>query len=47
MLLPALLEDDDVDLAQLLVEMHRLTEEAQDTPLIEDAATTDLSLIHI
>jgi uncharacterized protein (DUF2249 family)/iron-sulfur cluster repair protein YtfE (RIC family) len=41
MLLPALLEDDDVDLAQLLVQMHRLTEEAQDTPLIEDAATPD------
>jgi uncharacterized protein (DUF2249 family)/iron-sulfur cluster repair protein YtfE (RIC family) len=41
MLLPSLLEDDDVDLAQLLVQMHRLTEEAQDTPLIEDAATPD------
>jgi uncharacterized protein (DUF2249 family)/hemerythrin-like domain-containing protein len=41
LLLPVLLEDDDVDLAQLLVQMHRLTEEAQKAPFIEDAATPD------
>jgi uncharacterized protein (DUF2249 family)/hemerythrin-like domain-containing protein len=40
-LLPALLEDVDVDLTQLLKEMHRLTEAGQNTPLDEDAPKTD------
>lgn len=39
-LLPVLL-DDEVDLAQLLMQMHRLTEAAQSTPLVEDASTPD------
>src|SRR5664279_364410 len=44
LLLPVLLEDDDVDLAQLLVQMHRLTEaaqEAQVAPFIEDTSSPD------
>src|SRR5665213_1852460 len=41
LLLPALVEDDNVDLAQLLVQMHRLTEAAQEAPFIEDAAAPD------
>ena len=41
LLLPVLLEDDDVDLAQLLVQMHRLTEAAQVAPFIEDASSPD------
>ncbi|MGH9206005.1 MAG: DUF2249 domain-containing protein, partial [Acidimicrobiales bacterium] len=41
-LLPALVTDDDVDLAQLLVQMHRLTEAAQEeTPTSQDALTLD------
>jgi hypothetical protein len=45
LLLPALLEDDDVDLAQLLVQMHRLTEAAQGAPLIEDASSPDTEAV--
>jgi uncharacterized protein (DUF2249 family) len=41
LLLPVLLEDDDVDLAQLLVQMHRLTEAAQEAPFVEDASPPD------
>jgi uncharacterized protein (DUF2249 family)/hemerythrin-like domain-containing protein len=41
LLLPVLLEDDDVDLAQLLVQMHRLTEAAHDAPFVEDASSPD------
>src|SRR5665213_4385232 len=41
LLLPVLLEDDDVDLAQLLVQMHRLTEAAQEAPFVEDASSPD------
>jgi uncharacterized protein (DUF2249 family) len=41
LLLPALVEDDNVDLAQLLVQMHRLTEAAQESPFIEDEAAPD------
>ena len=41
LLLPVLLEDDDIDLAQLLVQMHRLTEAAQETPFVEDASSPD------
>jgi uncharacterized protein (DUF2249 family)/iron-sulfur cluster repair protein YtfE (RIC family) len=40
-LLPALLADDQVDLPQLLVQMHRLTEAAQETPFVEDASVPD------
>jgi len=40
-LLPALLADEEVDLPQVLVQMHRLTEAAQQTPLVEDAAAPD------
>jgi len=40
-LLPALLATDGVDLPHLLVQMHRLTEAAQQTPLVEDAAAPD------
>jgi uncharacterized protein (DUF2249 family) len=41
-LLPPLVADSDVDLAQLLVQMHRLTEAAQEeSPLAEDASTPD------
>jgi uncharacterized protein (DUF2249 family)/iron-sulfur cluster repair protein YtfE (RIC family) len=45
LLLPALLEDDDVDLAQLLVQMHRLTEAAQEAPFIEDASSPDTEAV--
>ena len=41
LLLPALLEDDNVDLTQLLMQMHRLTEAAQDNPFVEDASSPD------
>ena len=42
LILPALAADEDVDLAGLLVQMHRLTEAAQDeTSVAEDLATTD------
>jgi uncharacterized protein (DUF2249 family) len=41
LLLPALLEDNDVDLVELLAQMHRLTEAAADGPLREVAAPTD------
>ncbi len=41
LILPVLVEDDDVDLAQLLVQMHRLTETAQDVPILEEATTPD------
>jgi uncharacterized protein (DUF2249 family)/iron-sulfur cluster repair protein YtfE (RIC family) len=40
-LLPPLLVDDEVDLAQLLMQMHRLTEAAQETPVTEDASAPD------
>ena len=41
-LLPPLVADSDVDLAQLLIQMHRLTEAAQqESPLSEDASTPD------
>ncbi len=40
-LLPALLEDVEVNVAQLLTDMHRLTEEKPGVPLKEDAPTTD------
>ena len=40
-LLPVLLENVDVDLTQLLKEMHRLTEASPDTPLDEGAPKTD------
>ena len=40
-LLPALLADNGVDLPHVLVQMHRLTEAAQQTPLVEDAAAPD------
>ncbi|MGH9092957.1 MAG: DUF2249 domain-containing protein, partial [Acidimicrobiales bacterium] len=41
-LLPPLVDDDDVDLVQLLVQMHRLTEAAQDeTSTSEDVVTRD------
>jgi uncharacterized protein (DUF2249 family)/iron-sulfur cluster repair protein YtfE (RIC family) len=40
-LLPPLLVDDKVDLAQLLMQMHRLTEVAQKTPVTEDASASD------
>jgi len=42
LILPPLAADDAVDLAGLLVEMHRLTEAAQDeTPVAEDPAASD------
>jgi uncharacterized protein (DUF2249 family) len=41
LLLPALLEDNDVDLVELLAQMHRLTEAAAGGPLPDDAAHTD------
>ena len=42
LLLPPLLADDEVDLAQLLVQMHRLTEAAdEETSFTEDASTPD------
>jgi len=42
LILPPLAADDAVDLAGLLVEMHRLTEAAQDeTPVTEDPAASD------
>ena len=41
LLLPVLVEDDDVDLAQLLVQMHRLTEAAYDAPIPDEALTPD------
>ena len=42
LILPPLAGDDAVDLAGLLVQMHRLTEAAQDeTSVAEDAATPD------
>ena len=41
LLLPALLEDNDVDLVELLAQMHRLTEAAADGPLREVAAPTE------
>ena len=41
-LLPALVADEDVDLAQLLIQMHRLTEAGRDEILLtEDAAASD------
>ena len=41
-LLPALLADDAIDLAELLVQMHQLTEEAQkESSLLEDFTTSD------
>ena len=41
-LLPALLADDDIDLAELLEQMHDLTEEAQkESSLLEDFTTSD------
>jgi uncharacterized protein (DUF2249 family)/hemerythrin-like domain-containing protein len=40
-LLPALLQDVDVDLTKLLKEMHRLPEEAQGTAPEQDASTID------
>ena len=41
-LLPPLVDDDQVDLAQLLVQMHRLTEAAQQqTPTSEDVSAPD------
>jgi len=41
-LLPVLVADEEVDLAQLLIQMHRLTEAARDEPLLtEDAAASD------
>jgi uncharacterized protein (DUF2249 family)/iron-sulfur cluster repair protein YtfE (RIC family) len=39
--LPTLLADEGVDLPHVLVQMHRLTEAAQQTPLVEDAAAPD------
>ena len=45
LLLPILFEDDDVDLAQLLVQMHRLTEAAQEAPFIEDASSPDTEAV--
>ena len=45
LLLPALLEDNDVDLAQLLVQMHRLTEAAQEAPFIDDASSPDTEAV--
>ena len=41
LLLPVLVEADDVDLPQLLVKMHRLTEAAQDAPIVDTALTPD------
>ena len=42
LILPPLADDDDVDLAGLLVQMHRLTEAAQhDTSLAEDLTSPD------
>jgi uncharacterized protein (DUF2249 family) len=41
LLLPVLVEADDVDLPQLLVKMHRLTEAAQDAPIVDKALTPD------
>lgn len=42
LLLPPLLADDDVDLAQLLVQMHRLIEAVHDeSPFTEDALALD------
>jgi len=41
-ILPTLAADAEVDLSGLLVQMHRLTEAAQDeTPVVEDLATSD------
>jgi uncharacterized protein (DUF2249 family)/hemerythrin-like domain-containing protein len=41
-LLPVLLADDDIDLAELLEQMHDLTEEAQkESSLLEDFTTSD------
>jgi uncharacterized protein (DUF2249 family) len=41
-LLPALLADDDIDLGELLEQMHQLTAEAQkENSLLEDFATSD------
>jgi uncharacterized protein (DUF2249 family) len=44
-LFPALSEDDDVDLAQLLVQMHRLTQAAQEAPFVEDASSPDTEAV--
>lgn len=40
-LLPALLEDDDVDLVDLLKQMHDLTKASPDGPTAEDLSTAD------
>lgn len=40
-LLPALLADDEVDLVQLLTQMHRLTEAARDASFAEDPSAPD------